>query len=67
MLVYVRPSNEAHPLLYLAILREWPRLPFTARIERAQFHRARSASRKGAWSLPSRPSKLARSFSRDEG
>jgi hypothetical protein len=32
MLVYVRPSNEAHPLLYLAILREWPRLPFTARV-----------------------------------
>ncbi len=34
MLVYVRPSNEAHPILYSAILREWSRLPFIARIER---------------------------------
>ena len=34
------------------LLREWPRLPFTARIERAQFHRARSASKKGTWPLP---------------
>jgi len=32
---------------------EWPRLPFTARIGRAQFHRARSASTKGTWPLPS--------------
>jgi len=32
--------------------REWPRLPFTARIERAPFHRARSASKKGTWPLP---------------
>ena len=38
---------------------EWPRLPFTARIERAQFHRARSASKKGTWPLPpSLPSSL---------
>ena len=35
--------------------REWPRLPFTARIERAPFHRARSASKKGTWPLPSHP------------
>ncbi len=28
------------------------RLPFTARIERAQLHRARSASKKGTWPLP---------------
>jgi hypothetical protein len=28
-------------------------MPFTARIERAQFHRARSASKKGTWPLPS--------------
>ena len=34
-------------------LGEWPRLPFTARSERAQFHRARSASKKGTWLLPS--------------
>jgi hypothetical protein len=33
-------------------LGEWSRLPFTARIERAQFHRARSASTKGTWPLP---------------
>jgi len=42
------PSNS----LYLS-LGEWPRLPFTARIERARFHRARSASKKGTWPLPS--------------
>ena len=41
------PSNS----LYLS-LGEWPRLPFTARIEQAQFHRARSASTKGTWPLP---------------
>jgi hypothetical protein len=41
------PSNS----LYLS-LGEWPRLPFTARIERAQFHRARSASKKGTSPLP---------------
>ena len=32
--------------------REWPRLPSTARIGRALFHRARSASKEGTWSLP---------------
>ena len=32
--------------------REWPRLPFTARIERAHSYRARSASKKVTWSLP---------------
>jgi len=42
------PSNS----LYLS-LGEWPRVPSTARIERAQFHRARSASKKGTWPLPS--------------
>ena len=41
------PSNSH----YLSI-GERPRLPFTARIERAQFHRARSASKKGTWPLP---------------
>ena len=39
-------------VLYLG---ERPRLPFTARIERAQFHRARSASKKGTWPLPPHP------------
>ncbi len=43
------PSLLVHVLLSLG---ERPRLPFTARIERAQFHRARSASKKGTWSLP---------------
>src|SRR5207253_5893178 len=32
------------------------RLSFTARIERAQFHRARSASKEGTWPLPPHPS-----------
>src|SRR6185503_17091246 len=33
--------------------REWPRLSFTARIGRAHSDRARSASKNGAWPLPS--------------
>ena len=41
------PFNSLH-----LSLGEWPRLPFTARIERALFHRARSASKKGTWPLP---------------
>jgi hypothetical protein len=36
----------------LRALREALPIPFTARIERAQFHRARSASTKGTWPLP---------------
>jgi hypothetical protein len=40
-------------------LREWPRLPFTARIGRAPLHRARSASKKGTWPLPPHPSEAA--------
>jgi hypothetical protein len=51
--VQLRSSDS----LYLA-LREWPRLPFTARIERAPFHRARSASKKGTWPLPPHPTPL---------
>src|SRR6267143_4517761 len=43
----------------IPLFREWPRLHFTARIERAPFHRARSASKKGTWPLPPHPSKLA--------
>src|SRR5207302_8617014 len=49
------PSN----ILYLP-LEEWPRLPSTARIERAPFHRARSASKEGTWPLPPHPSEAAR-------
>jgi hypothetical protein len=41
------PSNSH----YLSI-GERPRLPFTARIERAHSDRARSASKKGTWPLP---------------
>mgnify|MGYP001288013828 FL=1 len=36
---------------YLSI-GERPRLPYTVRIEHAQFHRACSASKKGTWPLP---------------
>ena len=36
--------------LYLS-LEEWPRLPFTARIERPRLHRGGSASKKGSWTL----------------
>src|SRR5437016_6542749 len=53
------PSN----FLYLP-LGEWPRLPSTARIERAPFHRARSASKEGTWPLPPHPSKAARCASK---
>ena len=41
---------------YYLPLEEWPRLPFTARIERAHSYRARSSSKEGAWALPSHPS-----------
>jgi hypothetical protein len=40
------PWRGPSDFLYLS-WREWPRLPFTARIERAPIHRARSASKKG--------------------
>jgi hypothetical protein len=43
----IPPQIPPHPL------GEWPRLPFTARIERAHSYRARSASKKGTWPLPS--------------
>ena len=44
---------EWRPFLILSTsLGEWPRLPFTARIERAHSYRARSASKKGTWPLP---------------
>ena len=48
MAVQQGPSNSH----YLSI-GERPRLPFTARIERAQFHRARSASKEGHLAAPS--------------
>ena len=49
----LRALSAALSILSTLSLREWPRLPFTARIERAQCHRARSASKKGTWPLPS--------------
>jgi len=51
------------PLL-LPLFREWPRLPSTARIGRAPFHRARSASKEGTWPLPLHPSEAARCASK---
>jgi hypothetical protein len=39
--------------VHLPLNRKWPRLPFTARIERPLFHRGGSASKKGTWPLPS--------------
>ena len=65
MLVNVRPSNRIPPLLKTSTRGSELRLPFTARIERALFHRARSASKKGTWSLPSHPSEGARSGSKE--
>jgi len=62
MLVYVQPSSEAFLILYVH-QKEWPRLPFTARIERAHSYRARSASKKGTWPLLPISSKLARYLS----
>ncbi len=50
-LAQARPfQSTIFPCLSLG---EWPRLPFTARIERPLFHRGGSASKKGAWPLPS--------------
>jgi hypothetical protein len=53
----LRASNEGSHLnnpskLAYFSLREWPRLPSAARIGRAQFYRARSASKEGTWPLP---------------
>ena len=53
------PERGLSHSLYLP-LGESPRLPSTARIERAQFHRARSASKEGTWPLPPNPSEAAR-------
>ncbi len=44
--------SENHPTPHTSHKGEWPRLPFTARIERAHSYRARSASKKGTWPLP---------------
>ena len=62
------PVTRARALQFAKpLFREWPRLPFTARIERAQFHRARSASKKGTWPLPPHPSEAARCASKGDG
>ena len=48
------------PIFFNRSSGEWPRLPSTARIGRAQFHRARSASKEGTWLLLPHPSEAAR-------
>jgi hypothetical protein len=63
------PLLSTHVMLQLCpVLRasKWPRGPFTARMERALFYRARSASKKDTWPLPV-PSKLARYLFSDGG
>ena len=46
-------GTQSKPTFYpIHHIEEWPRLPFTARIERAHSYRARSASKKGTWPLP---------------
>jgi hypothetical protein len=57
------PERGPSSFLYLP-LEEWPRLPSTARIERAQFHRARSASKEGTWPLLPHPSEAERCASK---
>ncbi|MGH7147327.1 MAG: hypothetical protein ACREIJ_05420, partial [Nitrospiraceae bacterium] len=50
--------------LYLSS-EEWPRLPFSARIERPPLHRGGSASKKGTWPLRTHLSEAARCTSTD--
>ncbi len=57
------PERGPSSSLYLP-LEEWPTLPSTARIERAQIHRARSASKEGTWPLLPHPSEAARCASK---
>jgi len=48
----------AYPHTYgpsTSLAREWPRLPFTARVKRGPSDGARSASKKGTWLLPPHP------------
>ena len=56
----VRASNEGLPTFPYLSQREWPKLPSTARIERAHSYRARSASKEGTWLLLPHPSQTAR-------
>ena len=51
-----RPPSHSSHFPPLRPQGEWPRLPFTARIGRAPSERARSASKKGTWPLPSHSS-----------
>jgi hypothetical protein len=49
-----RPTRAFQSSISLCLsIGEWPRLPFTARIERPLFHRGGSASKKGTRPLPS--------------
>jgi len=45
-----RVERESSDSFYLS--GEWPRLPSTARMERAHSYRARTASKEGTWLLP---------------
>jgi len=51
--------SEGLPNSTYPSFKEWPRLPFTARIERAHSYCARSASKKGTWPLLPHPSETA--------
>ena len=52
--------GEGLPISYPILGGSGRGLPFTARIERAPFHRARSASKKDTWPLPPYSSQVAR-------
>ena len=61
------PLAQARAFHYLSLpLGEWPRLPFTARIERPLLYRGGSASKKGTWPLHPHPSEAARCASTDD-
>ena len=61
------PLARARAFHYLSLpLGEWPRLPFTARIERPLLYRGGSASKKGTWPLLPHPSEAARCASTED-
>jgi hypothetical protein len=54
------PSNDPFPCSSRYSQNRTTGLSFTARIGRAQFHRARSASEEATWPFPPNPSEAAR-------
>ena len=61
------PLARARAFHYLSLpLGEWPRRPFTARIERPLLYRGGSASKKGTWPLRPHPSEAARCASTED-